>query len=236
MSSDEYVSTLGNHFAYLGDGRAFARHPGYLSVEPEHLEDADPPEEASPSALGATEWGRDRLGHALGEGLQPRAFSAVISRTLRHFSQRRLRSFWATTPSTESAMDPRTPSRSRRRIAVVLLAECIDETVRCPELEKSKDALAENRSRISPIRRMPGSWRTAERRSDSKDTRAFSSTCCWLAKGIRYSTGSSTVITLMNQVLDLAKIDRRAHGRAVSARGTAQWLRARSSGRRPRGT
>ena len=51
-------------------------------------------------------------------------------------------------------------------------------------------------SRISPISTMSGSERRIERSADAKVRPALGLVCTWLMPASRYSTGSSTVITL----------------------------------------
>ena len=51
-------------------------------------------------------------------------------------------------------------------------------------------------SRISPISTMSGSERRIERSAEAKVRPALALVCTWLMPGSRYSTGSSTVITL----------------------------------------
>ena len=56
-------------------------------------------------------------------------------------------------------------------------------------------------SRISPTRIASGSWRRIERRPPAKVIPAASLIWIWLTVGNTYSTGSSTVITLISSRL-----------------------------------
>ena len=53
-------------------------------------------------------------------------------------------------------------------------------------------------SRISPISTTSGSDRRMDRSALAKVSPAFGLTCTWLMPAIRYSTGSSTVMTLIS--------------------------------------
>ena len=51
-------------------------------------------------------------------------------------------------------------------------------------------------SRISPMSTMSGSQRRIDRKADAKVSPALALVCTWLMPASRYSTGSSTVMTL----------------------------------------
>ena len=55
-------------------------------------------------------------------------------------------------------------------------------------------------SRISPISTTSGSDRRIERSAEAKVRPAFAFVWTWLMPGIRYSTGSSTVMTFLSGV------------------------------------
>jgi hypothetical protein len=61
-------------------------------------------------------------------------------------------------------------------------------------------------SRISPISTTSGSQRRIERRAAAKFRPALLFTCTWLMPGIRYSTGSSTVMTFFSGVLTMFNV------------------------------
>ena len=73
---------------------------------------------------------------------------------------------------------------------------CSVDSTRWPVSAASTAMLAVSWSRISPISTMSGSERRIERSAEAKVSPALGLICTWLMPGSRYSTGSSTVITL----------------------------------------
>ena len=61
-------------------------------------------------------------------------------------------------------------------------------------------------SRISPISTMSGSERRIERSAEAKVRPALVLICTWLMPGSRYSTGSSTVMTLTSGWLTMFSV------------------------------
>ena len=61
-------------------------------------------------------------------------------------------------------------------------------------------------SRISPISTMSGSDRRIERSAEAKVSPALTFVCTWLMPASRYSTGSSTVMTLTSGLLTMFRV------------------------------
>ncbi len=72
------------------------------------------------------------------------------------------------------------------------------ESTRWPVSAASMAIWAVSWSRISPSSTTSGSERKIDRSADANVSPALRFTCTWLMPGMRYSTGSSTVMTLIS--------------------------------------
>ena len=88
------------------------------------------------------------------------------------------------------------PISTSRVTALGASLVCSVESTRWPVSEASMAIVAVSWSRISPMSTMSGSERRIERSAEAKVRPAFGLVCTWLMPGSRYSTGSSTVMTL----------------------------------------
>ena len=75
---------------------------------------------------------------------------------------------------------------------------CSVDSTRWPVSAASTAMCAVSASRISPSSTTSGSDRRIERSARAKVSPALALVCTWLMPGSRYSTGSSTVITLIS--------------------------------------
>ena len=91
-----------------------------------------------------------------------------------------------------------TPISVSREIAEGASLVCSVDSTRCPVSAASIAIWAVSWSRISPISTTSGSERRIERSAAAKVSPALALTWTWLMPGSRYSTGSSTVITLIS--------------------------------------
>ena len=90
------------------------------------------------------------------------------------------------------------PISVSRTIADGASLVCSVESTRWPVSAASTAMWAVSRSRISPSSTTSGSERRIERRAAAKVSPALGLACTWLMPGSRYSTGSSTVMTLIS--------------------------------------
>lgn len=74
---------------------------------------------------------------------------------------------------------------------------CSVDSTRWPVRAASMEMTAVSLSRISPTSTTSGSLRRIDRRADANVRPARLFTCTWLMPPMRYSTGSSTVMTLI---------------------------------------
>ena len=91
-------------------------------------------------------------------------------------------------------------SRNRCRALVASVAWIVERT-KWPVRAAWIAIRAVSTSRISPTRMASGSWRRIDRSPAAKVTPACSWMPIWLIVGNVYSTGSSTVITLISSEL-----------------------------------
>ena len=90
------------------------------------------------------------------------------------------------------------PISIRRVIADGASLVCNVDSTMCPVRAASMAICAVSWSRTSPMRTTSGSDRRIERSALAKFRPAFGLTCTWLMPSSRYSTGSSTVMTLIS--------------------------------------
>ena len=130
--------------------------------------------------------------------------SFIRRRLVRHLALGQIRrtSRWPTTPSIDDAIRNDSMPMSRKRCsAETASVACSDERTRWPVSADWTAMRAVSTSRISPTRIASGSWRRMERSPPANVTPACSLIWIWLTDGKTYSTGSSTVITLISSLL-----------------------------------
>ena len=128
--------------------------------------------------------------------------SRVGSYGARQWVQMRRTRRWATTAETEDATRKLSiPMSSSRCSAEGASVACSEERTKCPVSADWTAIRAVSASRISPTRMTSGSRRRMDRSPPAKVMPACSLIWIWLIDGIRYSTGSSIVITLRSGLL-----------------------------------
>jgi hypothetical protein len=91
---------------------------------------------------------------------------------------------------------------STRRLTVLIESlVCSVDRTRWPVIAARTPISAVSGSRISPTMITSGSWRSAERSTRANVSSMRGLTCTWLMRGMRYSTGSSTVMILCSGTL-----------------------------------
>ena len=174
------------------------------------LEDADPAPVAGVAAARAALLAvqrrsvrrRDLLGREAGRGelLGGRAVGLAAVRAERRASR------WASTAVTaEPVRNGSTPISLRRVSAPGASFVCSVERTKWPVSADSIEIFAVSTSRISPTMITSGSERRIVRSAEAKVRPAFGLICTWLMPASRYSTGSSTVMTLISGSVDLAQ-------------------------------